>query len=397
MSRNRFGIAGLLLLMLSITAPAGAQTTERCFPETGYCISGPIRAYWEANGGLAVFGYPITERRTEVVEGTWTGTVQWFERDRLEDHSTEGAGVLAGRLGARWLELQGSPWSRGSAGSSTTNCTAFRETGHSMCGIFREYWLRNGGLMRFGYPITGVLEETVEGTTYAVQYFERRRMELHPEHRGTPYEVLLGLLGREVYTAAGGTVVTPPTGDVAGHTQQAVLDAAYAAVRSNNRQARLAAGLVDIVGDYAAVQVLPVGERTIYVYLRRVASGWEVVEATSVPSSTILRQRGVPEQLMQSSDRSAVIDRGLAQIQDPLGSGLNAYLTRPRIAGTWARLWVVPGTEFGVDPGNWFFRKVGGEWRFETGGSAFPEEQLRGMGVPPELWPHGEGVRGPQS
>ena len=116
-----------------------------------------------------------------------------------------------------------------------------------------------------------------------------------------------------------------------------------------------------------------------------------------MPSSTILRQRGVPEQLLQSSDRSAVIDRGLAQIQDPLGSGLNAYLTRPRIAGTWARLWVVPGTEFGVDPGNWFFRKVGGEWRFETGGSAFPEEQLREMGVPRELWPYGESVRGPNA
>jgi Tol biopolymer transport system component len=32
-----------------------------------------------------------------------------------------------------------------------------------------------------------------------VQYFERRRLELHPEHAGTPYEVQLGLLGGAVW------------------------------------------------------------------------------------------------------------------------------------------------------------------------------------------------------
>ncbi|HET8630995.1 MAG TPA: hypothetical protein VFL91_26545 [Thermomicrobiales bacterium] len=37
------------------------------------------------------------------------------------------------------------------------------------------------------------------GQTYRVQYFERARFEYHPENAGTPYEVLLGLLGREQY------------------------------------------------------------------------------------------------------------------------------------------------------------------------------------------------------
>ena len=31
-----------------------------------------------------------------------------------------------------------------------------------------------------------------------MQYFERARFEHHPEHAGTPYEVLLGHLGRQV-------------------------------------------------------------------------------------------------------------------------------------------------------------------------------------------------------
>ncbi len=100
-------LAGILALMPQSSA---AQSNQRCFSETGYCISGAIRAYWERNGGLAVFGYPVTHQQIEDVEGTWQGPVQWFERDRLEDHSNQGIGVLAGRLGARYLELQDTPW-----------------------------------------------------------------------------------------------------------------------------------------------------------------------------------------------------------------------------------------------------------------------------------------------
>jgi hypothetical protein len=32
-----------------------------------------------------------------------------------------------------------------------------------------------------------------------VQYFERNRLEYHPEHKGTEFEVLLGLLGVQTY------------------------------------------------------------------------------------------------------------------------------------------------------------------------------------------------------
>jgi hypothetical protein len=49
------------LVLISGLAPlapsaASAQTTQRCFPETNQCIAGPIRAYWDQHGGLAVFG-----------------------------------------------------------------------------------------------------------------------------------------------------------------------------------------------------------------------------------------------------------------------------------------------------------------------------------------------------
>jgi len=395
-----FRIAGLALILLSMASPARAQTTERCFTETGFCISGLIRDYWERNGGLAVFGYPITAVRTELVEGSWTGPVQWFERDRLEDHSNDGQGVLAGRLGAKWLEFKGTPWQTlpGAPGPGDPNtCRFFAETGHILCGKFREYWERNGGLERFGYPITEVFSEAVEGRTYNVQYFERRRMELHPENAGTPYEILLGLLGRDVYTAAGGEVIAPTPGDVPQTIQQPILDAAYAAVRATNPQAKLAVGLVDVVGDYAAVEALPFGQRKIYVFLQRQANTWRVVEATSIPSAEVLRQRGIPEELLRASDRSIVIDLVLSNIQDARGQGMNSYITRPRVSGDWARFWVVPALNLQLDPATQFYRRVGGTWRFETGGSAFPEEQLREMGVPQELRPYGESVRGPQS
>jgi hypothetical protein len=37
-----------------------------------------------------------------------------------------------------------------------------------------------------------------------VQYFERNRLEYHPENERTPFEILLGLLGVQKYEAVYG-------------------------------------------------------------------------------------------------------------------------------------------------------------------------------------------------
>jgi hypothetical protein len=193
-------------LALTLAVPiARAAARERCFPETGYCVSGAILDYWERNGGLAVFGYPIGPLTLdEIVEGTWVGPTQWFERDRLEDHGAQG--VLAGRLGARALELRGIDWwSLPPVFTAGPGCTYFPETRHSLCEPFLSYWRNNGGLTRFGYPIGEPQTETIETWTGTVQYFERRRMEHHTELAGTAYEVLLGRLGADIFAAA------PPT------------------------------------------------------------------------------------------------------------------------------------------------------------------------------------------
>ena len=206
-------LALVALAALALPQLAGAQERTRCFQETGHCIKGAILDYWEGNGGLAVFGYPIgDEIPNEVVEGSWVGRTQWFERDRIEVHAN---GIMAGRMGVRLLELQGRSWwgFPTFVGELPRGCVYFNETRHSLCEPFRSYWNSNGGLARFGHPISEPLQEQNGGWSGTVQYFERRRMEHHLELRGTKYEVLLGLLGRDVYDMAPPALCATPIAD----------------------------------------------------------------------------------------------------------------------------------------------------------------------------------------
>jgi hypothetical protein len=70
----------------------------------------------------------------------------------------------------------------------------FDVTGHSIRGSFRTYWHRNGGMERFGYPLTEELVSPLadHGRPHVVQYFERARFEHFP---GSPSEVSLTRLG----------------------------------------------------------------------------------------------------------------------------------------------------------------------------------------------------------
>jgi len=217
------------LLPLLPGTPAAAQTGLRCFFETGFCIEGAIRQYWERHGGLAIFGFPIgplqiEEVRDEQGRVIFIGPVQWFERDRLEDHRATGQGILAGRLGAEQLRdftLQplltpppavDPPAARG--------CRYFPQTRHGLCPPYLQVWERSGGLQRIGYPISEPFLMTMGPWTGEVQYFERRRMERHTELPGAP--VLLGLLGREqrlrVPSASCVTGMDPAFGDYAWQT-----------------------------------------------------------------------------------------------------------------------------------------------------------------------------------
>jgi Zn-dependent protease len=165
------------------------------FKETGYFIRQPFLTYWQENGGLQMFGYPISYRLEEIAPGTEeVYTAQYFERARFELHPSTGNNVVLGRLGALLNEPE-------PPAAPLEGMTFFPETGHNLGGPFLTYWQENGGLALFGYPISEERMEKnpVDGKTYVVQYFERNRFELHPELAGTPHEVQLGLLGRQIY------------------------------------------------------------------------------------------------------------------------------------------------------------------------------------------------------
>ena len=175
-----------------------AATTSRTFPETGQTVQGRFLAYWEAHGGLALNGYPLSGEFMETLEADKPPyLVQYFERTRLEYHPENAApdDVLLGQFG-RTIHPADPPT------TARPGARFFTETGHNVDGGFLAYWLANGGLPQFGYPLSEVITETLPNAqgqpqSYRVQYFERARFEYHPEN-AAPHDILLGQFGRQI-------------------------------------------------------------------------------------------------------------------------------------------------------------------------------------------------------
>jgi hypothetical protein len=200
-------------------APGGPSPDRLYFDETGHALAGGFKTFWEQNGGLPVFGFPLTIEFDELNGETqrWF-TVQYLERQRFEYHP-ENAGTpyetLLGRLGvddagARGL-LVHSPFER-QQGVSDENCDFFEETGHRVCSDFRAYWHGYGlnlgddgispreSVALFGFPISEEFTDPDSGLT--VQYFERAKFERHPENP-PDQSVLLTRLGHELVRQRG--------------------------------------------------------------------------------------------------------------------------------------------------------------------------------------------------
>ncbi len=76
----------------------------------------------------------------------------------------------------------------------------FPETGASLSSPYREFWEQHGGVAIFGYPITPPQDVPNAKPPYQVQWFERARLEYHPDKAGQPDAITLGNIGSE-YTA----------------------------------------------------------------------------------------------------------------------------------------------------------------------------------------------------
>ena len=176
-------------------ASALLQGDSQFFPATGYRVGGPFLQYWERNGGLAVFGYPITGEKGE--DGL---VVQYFERAIFEMHPENSPpfNVLLRRLGATSTQgRQSEPPFLLAQPIASPACTYYPGTGHNLCAGFRGYWNQFGGPLVYGYPVSEEFREVNldDGKTYIVQYFERQRFEWHPGEWPQRMDVLLGRLG----------------------------------------------------------------------------------------------------------------------------------------------------------------------------------------------------------
>ncbi|HEX2910751.1 MAG TPA: hypothetical protein VH186_08090 [Chloroflexia bacterium] len=208
----------LLSLSLFLTAtPAQAATNSVFFSPTGYAVSGRFLDYWQGHGGLPVFGYPITGAyyETDPISGKAYLT-QWFERNRFELHP-ELVGtpyeVLLGLLGRQVTASRTgeAPFQPVTPFPDSADRRYFSATQHSLAFGFKQYWEANGGLERFGYPISEEFREYNGTGTFTVQYFERARFEYHPEKQ-PPYQVLLGLLGDQIKNPSISPVINNRTG-----------------------------------------------------------------------------------------------------------------------------------------------------------------------------------------
>ena len=91
------------------TAPVPPRDGYRYFAESGHNVGPRFEAYWSTNGGLALFGYPLTELFEERLADGRTYQVQYFERARFEFHPENPAAyeVLLGQFGRQILGSTG--------------------------------------------------------------------------------------------------------------------------------------------------------------------------------------------------------------------------------------------------------------------------------------------------
>ncbi|NWJ94707.1 MAG: hypothetical protein HXX20_02900 [Chloroflexi bacterium] len=172
------------------------------FSETKHYLAGGFKTYWDKYGSLSAFGYPITEEFSEfIATQNVTRTVQYFERVRLDYDAAAKPGqeVSVGLLGRDAVALK--YYVPGRFIPNTKDQAYFPQTKHTLRLGFYQFWDRNNGLVRFGYPLSEELDEksVIDGKVGTVQYFERVKLEFNKESK----QVQIGNLGREFLVRRG--------------------------------------------------------------------------------------------------------------------------------------------------------------------------------------------------
>lgn len=186
------GVLDLNAVRHDVAAALAPGADAQSFSQTNQALTEPFRSYWEANGGLPIFGYPIGPMHVETNSNdNKQYLVQYFERARFELHP-ELVGtpyyVELGQLGLIAAQkakaaIPNPFYSVSPPANNPSNSVFYsKETGHTIRHGFLAYWQANGGVAIFGLPLSEEFVETdADGHAYAVQYFERARFEYHPE------------------------------------------------------------------------------------------------------------------------------------------------------------------------------------------------------------------------
>ncbi|MBN1956521.1 MAG: Ig-like domain-containing protein [Anaerolineae bacterium] len=273
------GIGLFLASGILLTRPAVAQPhLQPPYPEgeseyfysTGHYVSGPFLEFYRLHGEARTFGYPQTEVFYDAQSGLW---VQYFDNVRMEWHPGNRdpykvqLGLLAEILGRRYPAISsdqipyGNPFRR-----------YFSETGHVVSFAFLTFYDENGGLDVFGYPIS---EPMVENGRI-VQYFQRARMEWHPE-RQRDERVVLGALGMEYIEQYGVPQSARERQQYIPRTQQPASSTAVSSLRVWPFVRNVITGRE--------------GEQTVYVYVtdqaRQPVAGATASIAVHLPSQTV--------------------------------------------------------------------------------------------------------------
>ena len=190
------GIAATRSALPSDPVPAstGGGAGVIYFPQSQHTLAGAFRQYFVANGGLPIFGLPLSEPFHESGQ-----LVQYFERARLV---FAGGKVSPSPLGR---ELTANRHIPPVPCCGVPRSRWFAESRQTLAEPFLAFWLTHRGSVVFGPPISGqVREGNGDGTgrIYLVQYFTNARLEYHPE-LGIAYRVTVGQLGREALQRRG--------------------------------------------------------------------------------------------------------------------------------------------------------------------------------------------------
>ncbi|HUS14597.1 MAG TPA: hypothetical protein VM536_06205 [Chloroflexia bacterium] len=193
MGKLRTGVMIVVVaLLLSASGTASAQTGSQFFPETGFSVQGGFLAFWQAYGGYAVFGPPITGERGQMDAAGRAYKDQYFSNAVFEYHPALPAGhrIVIAPLGTLRFQTRYTgilPYQRDNLeAAGGTRARYFAATRQYLGGEFLAYWNSHQGAVTLGLPISGEMSEDnpITGVSHNVQYFENGELEWRPEFAG---------------------------------------------------------------------------------------------------------------------------------------------------------------------------------------------------------------------